>query len=77
MPEGEVFILTNVVVIDLTNNEEIKFTLVSPEEADFELDKISATSPLGQGLLGKKVGDIVKIEVASGAIEYKIIEISK
>jgi transcription elongation factor GreA len=77
MPDGEVYILSNVVVKDLTNKEEIKFTLVSPEEADFELDKISAASPLGKSLLGKKVGDTVSIEVSSGTIEYKIIEISK
>jgi len=77
MPDGEVYILSNVVVMDLTNKEEIKFTLVSPEEADFELDKISAASPLGKSLLGKKVGDTVSIEVSSGTIEYKIIEISK
>jgi len=77
MPDGEVYILSNVVVMDLTNNEEIKFTLVSPEEADFEMDKISVASPLGKSLLGKKVGDTVNIDVASGVIEYKIIEISK
>jgi transcription elongation factor GreA len=61
----------------LTNGEEIKFTLVSPEEADFELDKISVISPLGKGLLGKKVNEIVKVDVGNGAIEYKILEISK
>jgi transcription elongation factor GreA len=77
MPEGEVYILSNIIVQDLTNKEEIKFTLVSPEEADFELDKISVASPLGKSLLGKKVGDIVNVDVASGVIEYKITEISK
>jgi transcription elongation factor GreA len=77
MPDNEVYILTNVTVKDLTNGEEIKFTLVSPEEADFELDKISVISPLGKGLLGKKVNEIVKVDVGNGAIEYKILEISK
>ncbi len=77
MPDGEVYILSNITVQDLTHNEEIKFTLVSPEEADFEMDKISAASPLGKSLLGKKVGEIVKLDVASGIIEYKITEISK
>ena len=77
IPDNEVYILTNVTVKDLTNGEEIKFTLVSPEEADFELDKISVISPLGKGLLGKKVNEIVKIDVGNGAIEYKILEISK
>jgi transcription elongation factor GreA len=77
IPDGEVYILSNIIVQDLTNKEEIKFTLVSPEEADFELDKISVASPLGKSLLGKKVGDIVNVDVASGVIEYKITEISK
>jgi transcription elongation factor GreA len=77
IPDGEVYILSNIIVQDLTHKEEIKFTLVSPEEADFELDKISVASPLGKSLLGKKVGDIVNVDVASGVIEYKITEISK
>jgi len=77
MPDDEVYILSNIVVQDLTNEEKIKFTLVSPEEADFELDKISAVSPLGNSLLGKKVGEIVDIDVGTGTIKYKILEISK
>ncbi|MBK6878398.1 MAG: transcription elongation factor GreA [Ignavibacteria bacterium] len=47
MPGDEVYILSVVKLIDLGSNEEITFTLVSPEEADFELDKISVTSPIG------------------------------
>lgn len=77
IPVDEVFILTSVKVKDLKHNEEITFTLVSPEEADFELDKISIVSPLGKALLGKKVNDIVNVEVPAGAIEYKILEITK
>lgn len=77
IPIDEVFILTSVKVKDLKHNEEITFTLVSPEEADFELDKISIVSPLGKALLGKKVNDIVNVEVPAGAIEYKILEITK
>ncbi len=77
IPDGEVFILTNVKVHDVSHNEFITFTLVSPEEADFELDKISVASPLGKALLGKKAGDSVIINVPAGKIEYKIIEITK
>jgi transcription elongation factor GreA len=77
IPEGEVAVLCSVQVLDLNYNEEITFTLVSPDEADFELDKISITSPLGKALLGKKVGDTVLVEVPDNKIEYKILKISK
>jgi transcription elongation factor GreA len=77
MPDGEVYVLTNVKVHDVSYNEEITFTLVSPEEADFEMDKISITSPIGKALLGKKVGDTVEVNVPDGKLKYKILEISK
>jgi transcription elongation factor GreA len=76
-PDGEVSVLCSVQVLDLKHKEEITFTLVSPDEADFELDKISITSPLGKALLGKKVGDTVLVEVPENKIEYKILKISK
>lgn len=77
IPDGIVSVLCSVKVIDLKYNEEITFTLVSPDEADFELDKISIVSPLGQALLGKKVNDTVTVEVPGNKIEYKILQISK
>lgn len=77
MPEDQIHILSNVKVKDLTYDEEITFELVSPEEADFELDKISVVSPLGKALLGKKVGDKVTVDVQNGVIEYLILEIFK
>jgi transcription elongation factor GreA len=77
IPDDEVFVLCSVQVLDLKHKEEITFTLVSPDEADFELDKISIISPLGKALLGKKVGDIVLVEVPGSKIEYKILKISK
>ncbi|MBM4159262.1 MAG: transcription elongation factor GreA [Ignavibacteria bacterium] len=77
MPEGQVYILSSVKVKDLTHNEEINMTMVSPEEADIEFDKIAVTSPVGQALLGKKVGDIVEVSVGNSKIEYQILEINK
>lgn len=77
MPEDEVHVLCSVQVLDLKHKEEITFTLVSPDESDFELDKISITSPLGKELLGKKVGDVALVEVPENKIEYKILKISK
>ena len=77
MPANEVYILSVVKVRDMNLKEEITFSLVSPEEADFERDKISVTSPIGKSLLGKKKNDIVEIDVPAGLIKYKILEISK
>jgi transcription elongation factor GreA len=77
MPDGEVYILSIVKVKDLSNGEVIAFTLVSPEEADFEVDKISITSPIGKALLGKKKNEVVEVNVPAGIIKYKILEISK
>ena len=77
MPDGEIYILSNVKVKDLNNNEELEYTLVSPEEADFEENKISAISPIGKAMLGKKVGETIEINVPAGIIKYKILEINK
>ncbi|TRZ66149.1 transcription elongation factor GreA [bacterium] len=77
IPDGEVYMLTNVKVHDVNYNEDITFIIVSPDEADFEQDKISVTSPLGKALLGKKVGDTAIVEMPGSKIEYKILAISK
>lgn len=77
MPDGEVYVLANVKVKDITNKEEITYTLVSPEEADFEQDKISVVSPIGKALLGKKVGDRIEVDVPIGKMKYEILEITK
>lgn len=77
MPDNEVYILSVVKVLDIKAKEEITFTLVSPEEADFEMDKISVTSPIGKALLGKKKSEIVEVDVPDGLIKYKILNISK
>jgi transcription elongation factor GreA len=77
IPNDEVFVLTDVKVKDLNHNEIITFTLVSPDEADFELDKISVISPLGKALMGKKVNEIVKVELPGSVTEYQILEINK
>jgi transcription elongation factor GreA len=77
MPDGEVYILSVVKLKDLGTGEINTFTLVSPEEADFELDKISVTSPIGNALLGKKKGETVEVNVPAGLLKYKILQISK
>jgi transcription elongation factor GreA len=77
LPNDKVYILSKVKLKDLKSNETVDYILVSPEEADFEKNKISVTSPLGKGLLGKTDGETVKIPVPAGTLEYKIIKITR
>ena len=77
LPNDKVYILSKVKLRDLKTNEEVHYLLVSPEEADFEKNKISVTSPIGRGLLGKIKGDIFKVTAPAGTLEYKILEISR
>ncbi len=77
LPNDKVYILSKVKLKDLKTNEIVYYTLVSPEEADFERNKISVTSPLGRGLMGKTEGESAKIQVPAGTLEYKILEISR
>lgn len=73
----EVRVLTKVKVKNLKNGNLQTYYLVSPEEADFENGKMSVNSPIGRQLLGKRVGDIVKVNVPAGIIELEILEISR
>ncbi len=77
LPNDKVYILSSVKLKDLKTNEQVTYLLVSPEEADFERNKISVTSPLGKGLMGKQEGDKIKIPVPAGTLEYQILEISR
>ena len=75
MPKGEVAFGSTVVVKDLDLDDEEEFTLVGAGEEDYALGKILVTSPLAQGMMGKKVGDKVEIEVPMGTTRFEIIEI--
>ena len=77
LPNDKVYILSNVKLKDLKTGETVVYILVSPEEADFEKNKISITSPLGKGLMGKTEGEAIKIPVPAGTLEYKILEITR
>lgn len=72
----KVSILTTVKIKNLKNNATMSYTLVAENEADLKLGKISIDSPIGKGLLGKKVGDKVDISVPSGIIPFEIVNIS-
>ena len=74
-PADEVHILSTVKVKNLKTNKVFEYTLVSPEEADFQSGKISVTSPVGQGLMGNKVGRKVKVKAPAGLMDFEILEI--
>lgn len=76
-PTDKVYILSKVKIKNTKTGDIIDYTMVSPEEADFERRKLSVTSPVGKALLGKNVGDIAQIKVPAGLIDYEILEISK
>jgi transcription elongation factor GreA len=72
----KVSILTTVKIKNLKNNMEMKYTIVAENEADLKSGKISIDSPIGKGLVGKKVGDKVDVTVPAGVIPFEVIEIS-
>jgi transcription elongation factor GreA len=73
---SKVSILTSVKIKNLKNGATMKYTLVAENEANLKEMKISIDSPIGKGLLGKKVGDKVDISVPAGIIPFEIIEIT-
>jgi len=64
-------------VRDLENNDEWEFTIVGSIEADPAVDKISNESPVGESLMGRKVGDITEVEIPAGLARYQIVSIRK
>jgi transcription elongation factor GreA len=76
LPSDTVVFGTRVRIKDLDSGEEEVYDLVGPGEEDYENNKILTTSPRGQGLLGKKRGDIAVIKVPRGNLRYEIVDIS-
>ncbi len=77
IPTDEVLIGATVKLKDLENGEQLEYMLVAEEEADYKLNKISVTSPVGSGLLNHKENDTVKIVIPAGTLRYKILKISR
>ena len=73
----KVLALSIVKIKNLKTNAEMTFTLVAETEADIKSGKISINSPIGTGLLGKKVGDIAEIKVPAGLVKFEILDISR
>ena len=72
----EVQILNKVKIKNTKNNAVMTYTLVSDSEANLKEGKISVSTPIAQGLMGKKVGDVVEIRVPSGLMTFEIMDIS-
>lgn len=76
IPHGKVGLGSTVVVLDTKRDEEITYNLVTTEEADPANGNISTTSPIGRALLGKEVGDEVKVQSPGGLKELEILKLT-
>ena len=74
---SKALVLSNVKIKNQTNGMEMTYTLVAESEADLKTGKISVTSPIGRGLLGKSVGDLAEITVPNGVLKFQVLEISR
>jgi transcription elongation factor GreA len=74
---SKVLLFSIVTIKNLKNNAKMKYTIVPEQEADLKSGKISVTSPIAKGLLGKEMGETVEIQVPAGIIPFEIIEISR
>ena len=73
---SKVSILTKVTVTNLGTKKQVTYQIVSEKEADLKLGKISVTSPIGKGLLGKVIGDVTEVQVPAGVLKFKVENIS-
>ena len=73
---SRVSILTKVTLTNMSTKKSVTYQIVSESEADLKLGKISVTSPIGSGLLGKAEGDIAEVTVPAGVMKFKIEKIS-
>lgn len=76
-PDDKVYILSKVKIKNTKTGAILDYTLVGAEEADFEKNKLSVTSPIGKALMGKTIGDIVQAKVPAGLLEFELLDISK
>lgn len=74
---SKALVLSTVKIKNQTNGMEMKYTLVAESEADLKTGKISVTSPIGKGLLGKKVGEVAEINVPNGTLKFEVLEITR
>ncbi|SHN43010.1 transcription elongation factor GreA [Chitinophaga sp. CF418] len=73
---SKVSILCKVTITNMANKKTVTYQLVSEKEADLKLNKISVTSPIGKGLLGKAVGEIADVQAPNGSMKFKVENIT-
>jgi transcription elongation factor GreA len=73
---SKVSILTKVTITNLSTKKQLTYQIVSEKEADLKLNKISITSPIGKGLMGKTIGDVAEVQVPAGVMKFKVENIS-
>ena len=76
LDDSKVAIMSNVTIKNLKTGKQITYKLVSETEADTKQMKISVSSPIGAGLLGKEKGDVAKISTPAGMMEFEVVNIS-
>lgn len=77
IPDDKIYIGATVTLKDMETREQIKYMMVSSEEANYEENKISIFSPIGKGLMGHQVGEEVAITVPAGTLRYKVLKIER
>lgn len=75
--KSKVYILSTVTIFNKKTQKEMKYTLVSKDEADFSKGKISVDSPIGKGLMGRSVGETVSVKVPAGVLELEVRNIER
>jgi transcription elongation factor GreA len=76
IPEDRVGLGSRVVLLDVKKDEELTYTLVTSEETDAASGRISTNSPIGRSLIGKEVGDVVKVTIPGGMREFEILKLT-
>lgn len=74
---SKALVLSKVKIKNQSNGMEMTYTLVAESEADLKTGKISVTSPIGKGLLGKSVGEVAEITVPNGVLKFELLEITR
>jgi len=77
IPSDKVYLFAKVLVEDVSDGEQIEYTISPPDETDIDNDVISIKSPIGVALLGKAVGDVADVKVPAGSYQLKILKISR
>lgn len=72
---GKVIFGATVSLLNIANDESLKYQIVGEDEADVKASKISVNSPIARALIGKEIGDVINVQAPSGAVEYEIMEV--